>query len=241
MKIPLKLTKLIIIFILATLIVLFFSDRKSNSDTYNISYSLEIYLPFKWNETGLRIVTLQQAIGAKISGKYDRQTRNAHIAFLKWLGAPTNNVPNEPVIQSFLPDTKICDYTEYRQFAHELLDKYNIKIPSIYLIGNDNGFYGPNSDAIFLPVCETKSAVAHEIGHYVDAKAFGLVWDFAAKDAAINFTHSDWIAAKEISPGIEHAAHCIGNILWGYGPYTKCPDIITRNHAKEIIALASNF
>lgn len=33
-----------------------------------------------------------------------------------------------------------------------------------------------------------------------------------------------WIRAAELYPGIEHAAHCVGNVLAGYGPYTKCPE-----------------
>lgn len=241
----LKLCKITSWLIIINLIVIFFSYSESNSDGYNFTYSLEVYLPYEWNEIGLRVATLQHALNVPITGKYDAATRNAHISFLNILGAPNNNVPDKPISNKAITgqvvvDSQLCGGEEFRNFAHLLLDKYNIKIPNIYLLSNDKGFYGPNSDAIFLPKCETKSAVAHELGHYVHAKAFGLVWDAAAADAAVNFTHSDWIVSEEVSPGVEHAAHCIGNVLWGYGVWTKCPDAIMKNHAKEIIVLASN-
>lgn len=222
------------------------------SSTKSISYSdsaldygqyilpnLNVYLPYKWQQKGIQVANLQIALGIKVTGIYNEQTRNYHYSYLKYVGAPTSNIPQIPQTTPNPTNDLICQASAARIFAHQILDPYNIPIPSITAIANARStFYGPGSTAIFMPPCAEKSAIVHEIGHYVHARAFGLNWESATRDAAINFTSSDWIKAEEISPGIEHAAHCIGNVLWGYGPYTKCPDPVMKSYAAKIITQA---
>jgi hypothetical protein len=133
----------------------------------------------------------------------------------------------------------VCTRSGALAFIEGLLAPYGIPAPQILVAANiSNSGYVAGAGSLVLARCESLSGIAHEVGHYVHDRAFGFNWALAQDDAARFFTHTDWIAATESSPGIEHAAHCIGNVLYRYGPYTKCPDWLMRQHAIDIIAAA---
>lgn len=227
-----------IIILLTCLNIFFYKDRTLGYEQNNLSIPLDVFAPYKWNEKGFRVVILQLSIGLRPNGIYDSRTQEKHYSYLKNIGAPTNNIPT-PAQTTIFTDEVICKASQARIFAHQILDPHNIPIPFITVVSNaKDSFYGPGSDAIFMPPCETKSGIAHEIGHYVHARAFGFNWNLAVDDAAKNFTGNDWIVAQETTPGIEHAAHCIGYVLWQKGAYTKCPDSTMRSYAAKIIAQA---
>jgi hypothetical protein len=207
--------------------------------------NLIIYMPYDMYQKGPQVVALQNTLLLNITGIYDINTRKAHLNKLLELGAPTNNIPilkndnaSSPPQQNI---SEICSGSAAREFAHKILDPYNIPIPSITVISNiSRSGYGPGGAAILMPPCESESGLAHEIGHYVYDYYFNLNWNLVIIDAEKNFTSTNWIRSKEISPGIERSAHCIGNVLWGYGTYTKCPDSTMKSYAEKIIAESSN-
>jgi len=232
----------IITFVLLAFTSIFFSNSALSHYENIYSHSFDVYLPYKWNETGLRIAALQNALNIPVTTKYDRATRSAHITYLKALGAPTGNVPAIPVSKNNVTvDANICGGSAARIFAHQILDPHNIPIPSIVVISNiSRSGYGPGGAGILMPPCESQSGLAHEFGHYVYDKAFEFNWEDVKIDAAKNFTSVNWIKSLELSPGIERSAHCIGNVLWGYGTYTKCPDSMMQKYAIGIVARAGN-
>jgi hypothetical protein len=59
-------------------------------------------------------------------------------------------------------------------------------------------------------------------------------------EVAEHFTGASWIKGHELYPGVEYAAHCIGNVLWGYGVYTKCPVETMRDYAASVVARAGS-
>jgi len=70
-------------------------------------------------------------------------------------------------------------------------------------------------------------------------------WTFClGYDASTSRCEGGWLtdAGKtsegRVMPGVEHAAHCIGNVLGVAGSYTKCPDDQLRAHATSMLGAA---
>ena len=84
-------------------------------------------------------------------------------------------------------------------------------------------------------VVVTSSAVAAEAARSLVGAGPGAISSWGAA----HFTGASWIKGDELYPGIEYAAHCVGNVLWGYGAYTKCPDATMREYASYVVTRAS--
>lgn len=138
-----------------------------------------------------------------------------------------------------LPPTDPCTLESVIRVVGKLLEPYGIPMPDVEL--GSSSYYQPGG-ALVLETCARKDVIAHELGHYIMQRANG---SFAAHidDAGMNFCPggagadgrciSGWIRGNELYPGIEHAAHCVGNVLAGYGAYTKCPETSLFNLAQE--------
>lgn len=115
-------------------------------------------------------------------------------------------------------------------FADHLLAAHGIA-PATVDFGADL-YYSPGTGTITVTACARRTEIAHELGHYVMDRYHGYDWDAHAADATATFClgldgtrcTAGWIRGNEKVPGVEHAAHCIGHVLYGHGAYTKCPD-----------------
>lgn len=135
------------------------------------------------------------------------------------------------------PVPPVCGLTQYMEFIDTLLAPHGIPSPGV-LVGDNvkRSGYVAGSGTLVVSRCDTFSGIAHEVGHYVHDRAFGFDWSAAQRDAAENFTGTNWLKQSESSPGIERAAHCIGYILWQSGTYTRCPDPAMVAHASVIVS-----
>lgn len=159
--------------------------------------------------------------------------------------APSSSIPTEgnPLISQAVEPTPTtepapaptppvggCTLDGLIEVVLKLLEPHSIPLPSVEI--GASSFYTPGTGVTFK-ICASLDVVAHELGHYIMQRANGS-FDAHVDDAVINFCPggpdpegrclSGWIRGAESYPGIEHAAHCVGNVLAGYGPYTKCPD-----------------
>lgn len=140
----------------------------------------------------------------------------------------------------------ICGVEDMHAFLIELLDIPDVPLPNVEEGGRTR--YVSEEGRIYLDPCEPVDTLAHEAGHYVmdRANAFNLDAHFA--DALENFCPGGavdgrcvdgWIVAQEWKPGVEHAAHCIGNALIDVAAYAaNCPVIAMRDIARERIETA---
>ena len=106
---------------------------------------------------------------------------------------------------------------------------------------------------ITIRECVSDSVVAHELGHYIHFLSVGSSWS-AMKADSLNFClgqdaetgrcEGGWLSSNgkkseaKAAPGVEHAAHCIGNQLGVSGSYSKCPDSGLISLAQARIASA---
>ena len=106
---------------------------------------------------------------------------------------------------------------------------------------------------ITIRECVSDSVVAHELGHYIHFLSVGSSWS-AMKADSLNFClgqdaetgrcEGGWLSSNgkkseaKAAPGVEHAAHCIGNQLGVSGSYSKCPDSGLISLAQTRIASA---
>lgn len=154
--------------------------------------------------------------------------------------SPPATTSIEAIIATTQPNQqtgRVCTKEQAESFSHRLLDPYGIPIPVVTMIEGTSG-YPVGSTRIEIEYCDSESAVAHEIGHYVHSLANGLDYNRIVSDAAARFSSGWWIKGRELAPGIEYAAHCIGNVLFDTGSYTKCPSDQLRSQAAEVISLA---
>ena len=137
--------------------------------------------------------------------------------------------------------------------ATTLLAPHGISVPEFNLdpASGPKAYYTVGG-GITIRDCVSDSIVAHELGHYVHfrvAKSWGAMatdsWRFClGYDASTSRCEGGWLsdAGKtsegRVMPGVEHAAHCIGNVLGVAGSYTKCPDDQLRAHATTMLAAA---
>ena len=106
---------------------------------------------------------------------------------------------------------------------------------------------------ITIRECVSDSIIAHELGHYIHFLSVGSSWS-AMKADSLNFClgqdaetgrcEGGWLSSNgkkseaKAAPGVEHAAHCIGNQLGVSGSYSKCPDSGLISLAQAHIASA---
>ena len=106
---------------------------------------------------------------------------------------------------------------------------------------------------ITIRECVSDSIIAHELGHYIHFLSVGSSWS-AMKTDSLNFClgqdpstgrcEGGWLSDNGkkseagAAPGVEHAAHCIGNQLGVSGSYSKCPDSGLISLAQTRIASA---
>ena len=137
--------------------------------------------------------------------------------------------------------------------ATSLLAPHGIPVPEFNLdpASGPKAYYTVGG-GITIRDCVSDSIVAHELGHYVHfrvAKSWGAMatdsWTFClGYDASTSRCEGGWLsdAGKtsegRVMPGVEHAAHCIGNVLGVAGSYTKCPDDQLRAHATTMLGAA---
>lgn len=140
---------------------------------------------------------------------------------------------------------KICDETEAMSRAVSLLAPWGLKPPPIW-IGETAQFHTIDG-TIEVDPCVPMSDLAHELGHWVMYAANG--YDFAAMsvDALTSFCPGGavdgwcaerWVKGHEVAPGLEHSAHCVGWVLSGPGPFTKCPVPAMQEEARSRLASA---
>lgn len=133
----------------------------------------------------------------------------------------------------------LCSLDQAVGFAHFLLDPYGIPVPGFSMLpAGTPSYYQTGAGIVHLGTCSSLSPAAHEISHFVMDRANGMNFTQHVADA-LNFASGTWIQGSEMYPGIEYAAHCIGNQLWGYGPYTKCPDGTLAAYARTVIQRAA--
>ena len=78
-------------------------------------------------------------------------------------------------VQAPVAQGDICTVAEAEAFAHSILDPYGIPAPAVEFTPRISNYpFGQNK--IELEGCVSRSIVAHEIGHYVQARAFGMVF-----------------------------------------------------------------
>ena len=134
----------------------------------------------------------------------------------------------------------LCTQQQVEFFLHTLLDPHGIAIPAVTMLpAGSNSTYSVGRAVINFAPCATPSIAAHEVGHYVMDLANGYDFGQHKAEAAAYFTGANWVHGNETYPGIEYAAHCVGNQLYGTGAYTKCPDTTMAAYARTIINRAA--
>ena len=198
-----------------------------------------LLLSYSWREHSENVRSLQALLGVAADAWYGPQTRDAHLLRLNELGLSVSGVPQPSTVET--PSaTAFCSDSDLSSFAHELLDSYGIPLPSFVVTpGRQRPAYRPSTGMIVYEGCLTATETAHEVGHYVMDYANGMDFTAHVNEVAAHFTGASWIKGDELYPGIEYAAHCVGNVLWGYGAYTKCPDATMREYASYVVTRAS--
>ena len=138
--------------------------------------------------------------------------------------------------------------------ATSLLRPYGIPVPSFGVDPNtSHKAYYQVGGGIYIQDCVSDSIIAHELGHYIHFLSVGSNWS-AMKADSLNFClgqdpstgrcEGGWLSDNgkkseaSAAPGVEHAAHCIGNQLGVSGSYSKCPDAALASSAQARIANA---
>ena len=134
----------------------------------------------------------------------------------------------------------LCTQQQVEFFLHTLLDPHGIAIPAVTMLAaGSNSTYSVGRAVINFAPCATHTIAAHEVGHYVMDLANGYDFGQHKAEAATYFTGANWVHGNETYPGIEYAAHCVGNQLYGTGAYTKCPNTTMAAYARTIINRAA--
>lgn len=133
----------------------------------------------------------------------------------------------------------------------ELLAPHNIKAPIIWIEPHHHhGRYMVGASTIYLNGCVSRDMIAHELGHFIMDVANHFSRTRHLQDALDTFCPGSvnkgrctngWIKAKELSPGVEHAAHCIGFVLHTHDVYTKCPDANLVADAEDRLVYAAEI
>lgn len=149
--------------------------------------------------------------------------------------APEHN-PNE-----------VCGIDDELDFIASILQTHGVVSPHL-LNDSHPPMYRRGEVTVEIRSCESKSAMAHELGHYVmdlahhfqlEAHLDDVITNFCPGGASNGRCQSGWIKGDERFPGLEHAAHCIGNVLIGTTKYTQCPNETMRALAATRVAQAA--
>ena len=160
--------------------------------------------------------------------------------------APTTTVAAAPASQSCV-EAAIA-------VATSLLAPHGIPVPGFtHDPSAGHRAYYTVGGGITIRECVSDSVVAHELGHYIHFLSVGSSWS-AMKADSLNFClgqdagtgrcEGGWLSSNgkkseaKAAPGVEHAAHCIGNQLGVSGSYSKCPDSGLISLAQARIASA---
>ena len=167
--------------------------------------------------------------------------------------APTTTVAPTPTTTPPPPPAAPSCVESAISVATSLLAPHGISVPEFNLDPSSGPkAYYTVGGGITIRDCVSDSIVAHELGHYVHfrvAKSWGAMatdsWVLClGYDASTSRCEGGWLsdAGKtsegRVMPGVEHAAHCIGNVLGVAGSYTKCPDDQLRAHATTMLGSA---
>jgi hypothetical protein len=157
------------------------------------------------------------------------------------LGWGTVVVPDVPTAEARSVTTasrrgsgSVCGFDAQTGFIARILTRRGIPLP---VIESTPGIAHAAQYVVGGPIqirdrCVSGSVLAHETGHYVHLLAIGS-FGAAVADAEANFAGT-WMRNGQY-PGLERAAHCVGNVLWGYGPYTRCPVRASWLHANHLV------
>lgn len=138
--------------------------------------------------------------------------------------------------------------------ATSLLAPHDIPVPGFtHDPSASHRAYYTVGGGITIRECVSDSIIAHELGHYIHFLSVGSNWS-AMKTDSLNFClgqdpstgrcEGGWLSDNgkkseaSAAPGVEHAAHCIGNQLGVSGSYSKCPDAALISAAQARIASA---
>ena len=168
--------------------------------------------------------------------------------------APTTTAPEAPTTTvAAAPPSPSCVEAAIA-VATSLLAPHGIPVPGF----THDPSAGPRAyytvgGGITIRECVSDSVVAHELGHYIHFLSVGSSWS-AMKADSLNFClgqdaetgrcEGGWLSSNgkkseaKAAPGVEHAAHCIGNQLGVSGSYSKCPDSGLISLAQARIASA---
>jgi len=138
-----------------------------------------------------------------------------------------------------------------------LLDGSGIPTPGVNIVeatlGGARAEYLPGSFEVSMLECLTPGEIAHEVGHFVVdviagswdghrqlVREFCLGFDAESGQCAGGWLYPSGLAAEARidAPGVEHAAHCVGWVLFGQSEFTHCPDAGLRGAAADLVAVA---
>ena len=172
--------------------------------------------------------------------------------------APTTTAPAAPTTTAPAAPTTTAPAVSCLESAistaTSLLRPYGIPVPSFGVDPNtSHKAYYQVGGGIYIQDCVSDSIIAHELGHYIHFLSVGSNWS-AMKADSLNFClgqdpstgrcEGGWLSDNgkkseaSAAPGVEHAAHCIGNQLGVSGSYSKCPDAALASSAQARIANA---
>ena len=168
--------------------------------------------------------------------------------------APTTTVAAAPTTTvAAAPPSPSCVEAAI-EVATSLLAPHGIPVPGFtHDPSAGHRAYYTVGGGITIRECVSDSIIAHELGHYIHFLSVGSSWS-AMKADSLNFClgqdpstgrcEGGWLSDNgkkseaSAAPGVEHAAHCIGNQLGVSGSYSKCPDSGLISLAQARIASA---
>lgn len=136
----------------------------------------------------------------------------------------------------------ICQ-DEAREIVSHLATKFNLAAPEVVLdVSNTHpvlpkagALYDVETGTIYFATCVKIDVLVHEFGHHVMQERAGRSWPehlkLAQSFCGENATCEGLWVEGEPFPGVEHAAHCIGNMIFVLDSslgapsdrtYTKC-------------------
>ena len=176
--------------------------------------------------------------------------------------ATTDDADSKPVPSStselLVADGLLCGSSASEAISR-LLDGSGIPMPGVNVVeatlGGARAEYLPGSFEVSMLECLTPGEIAHEVGHFVVdviagswdghrqlVREFCLGFDAESGQCAGGWLYPSGLAAEARidAPGVEHAAHCVGWVLFGQSEFTHCPDAGLRGAAADLVAVAGS-
>lgn len=132
---------------------------------------------------------------------------------------------------------------EALETVSHLADKFDLVAPSVvldtsnthYELSRAGALYDVENGTIYIATCVSLDVLVHEFGHHVMQERAGKSWPAhlkLAQEFCQGSTNCEglWVDGEPY-PGVEHAAHCIGNMIFVLDSslgapsdrtYTKC-------------------